>query len=55
MPWHIMEVHSTSPKRYYVVTTSTGRKHSKEPLTHSVAKKQLAALHIHADEKPKKG
>jgi hypothetical protein len=48
-----MEVHSTSPKRYYVVTTSTGRKHSKEPLTHSVAKKQLAALQINAD-KPKK-
>jgi hypothetical protein len=54
MPYHIMEVHSTSPKRYYVVTTSTGRKHSKEPLTHSMAKKQLTALHIHAEDKSKK-
>jgi len=51
MPYHIMEVHSTSPKRYYVVTTSTGRKHSKEPLTHSVAKKQLIALNIHTHDK----
>jgi hypothetical protein len=51
MPYHIMEVQISSPKRYYVVTTTTGRKHSKEPLTLSVAKKQLAALHIHADDK----
>jgi len=48
-----MELHSTSPKRFFVVTTSTGRKHSKEPLSHAMAKKQLAALHIHADDKKK--
>jgi len=53
MPWHIHEVNSPSPKRFYVVTTSTGRKHSKEPLTYNMAKKQLAALHIHADDKKK--
>ena len=54
MPWHITEIKSASPKRYFVVTTSTGRKHSTMPLTHSMAKKQLAALNIHADDKSKK-
>ena len=51
MPYHIKELSIASPKRFFVVTTSTGRHHSKEPLTHSMAKKQLTALHIHADKK----
>jgi hypothetical protein len=51
MPWHIMETNTKSPKRFFVVTTSSGRKHSAEPLTRVVAKKQLAALEINADKK----
>lgn len=50
MPYHLQE----SDGGFYVVTTSTGRKHSKEPLTKAVAKKQMVALHIHADEKKEK-
>jgi hypothetical protein len=51
MPWHISEVSGSKPKRYFVITDSTGRKHSNEPMTLQAAKKQLAALHIHADKK----
>lgn len=51
MPYHIKELSIASAKRFFVVTTSTGRHHSKEPLTRSMAKKQLAALQIHADKK----
>lgn len=51
MPWHIQLVSGSKPPRYFVVTDSTGRKHSKEPLTLAMAKKQLAALHIHVNEK----
>lgn len=50
MPWHIIEENGG----YYVVTTSTGRRHSNEPLTMAKAKKQLLALEINADNKPKK-
>jgi hypothetical protein len=50
MPWHIAEAHGVSPPGFFVVTNDTGRKHSKKPLTKEVAKKQLAALHIHADK-----
>ena len=53
MPWHIQLVPGSKPARYFVVTDSTGRKHSNEPLTLQKAKKQLAALHIHVDEKKK--
>jgi len=53
MPWHIQMVSGSKPPRYFVVTNSTGRKHSKEPLTLPMAKKQLAALEIHIDEKKK--
>lgn len=49
MPWHLEQ----SDGGWYVATTSTGRRHSKEPLTKAVAIKQLAALHIHADDKKK--
>jgi hypothetical protein len=51
MPYHLELVHGSKPARYFVVTTSTGRKHSEKPLTMAMAKKQLAALHIHADKK----
>ena len=50
MPWHIIEENGG----YYVVTTSTGRRHSNEPLTMAKAKKQLMALEINADKKHKK-
>jgi hypothetical protein len=46
MPWHIVKVSGSSPARYFVETVSTGRKHSKEPLTLAMAKKQLIALTI---------
>jgi hypothetical protein len=46
MPWHIEK----AGKGYYVVTTSTGRKHSQKPLTLAKAKAQLAALIINADK-----
>lgn len=42
MPWHIMK----EGAKYFVVTNSTGRKHSKEGLSLAMAKKQLAALEI---------
>jgi len=47
MPWHI-EKASPPAKGYFVVTNSTGRKHSKEPLTKKKALAQLAALEINA-------
>jgi len=49
MPWHI----AREGAKYFVVTTSTGRKHSKEGLSHKKAVAQLAALHINADAKKK--
>ena len=53
MPWAIKEVPGSKPKKYFVETISTGRKHSEKPLSLMMAKRQLAALHIHADEKKK--
>ena len=49
MPYHIQKVGSG----YYVVTTSTGRKHSKSPLTHIKAKAQLRALEANASPSEK--
>lgn len=40
MPWHIEK----SGRGYYVVTTSTGRKHSKEPISKERAEAQLRVL-----------
>lgn len=40
MPWHIEK----SGKGYYVVTTSTGRKHSDKPITKLKAEAQLRIL-----------
>lgn len=42
MPWHIEK----SGKGYYVVTTSTGRKHSNAPITKSKAEAQLRVLEM---------
>jgi hypothetical protein len=47
MPWHIVKADGG----YYVETISTGRRHSKEPLSMVKAKKQLKALEINADKK----
>ena len=44
MPWHIMK----EGAKYFVVTNSTGRKHSKEGLSRKKAIAQLAALEINA-------
>jgi hypothetical protein len=40
MPWHLQK----SGKGYYVVTTSTGRKHSLKPISKSKAEAQLRIL-----------
>ena len=50
MPYKIVEVPGSKPKRYFVETISTKRRHSKEPLTLPMAKKQLAALEINTKE-----
>ena len=50
MPWHI----SREGDKYFVITDSTGKKHSKEGMSHKKALAQLAALHIHADSKKEK-
>jgi hypothetical protein len=50
MPWRIEEVPGSKPKKYFVKTISTGRKHSLEPLTLAKAKKQLAALEINVKD-----
>ena len=42
MPWKLEK----AGNGYYVVTISTGRKHSSRPLTYEKAKSQLAALNI---------
>jgi hypothetical protein len=44
MPWKLEK----AGNGYYVVTISTGRKHSSRPLTYKKAKSQLAALNINA-------
>ena len=40
MPYHLQK----SGKGYYVVTTSTGRKHSASPITKAKAEAQLRLL-----------
>lgn len=47
MPWKLVEADGG----WYVETISTGRRHSKEPMTKAKAKKQLIALEINADKK----
>lgn len=43
MPYAIVK----SGKGYVVETTTTGKKHSKHPLSQSMAKKQMKALYYH--------
>ena len=48
MPWNLQK----SGSGYYVITTATGKKHSKHPLPRERAERQLKALGIHlANEK----
>ena len=42
MPYQLSQV---SPRRYFVITKSTGRKHSLKPLAKSVAEAQMRALY----------
>ena len=42
MPYHLLK----SGSGYYVVTSSTGRKHSEKPISLQMAKKQLYALYL---------
>ena len=42
MPFTLLQV---SPRRYFVITKSTGRRHSLKPLPKSVAEAQLRALY----------
>lgn len=48
MPWHIEK----SGKGYYVVTTSTGRRHSEKPISEARAKAQLRILESIKEKKP---
>jgi hypothetical protein len=50
MPWHIEK----SGRGYYVVTTSTGRKHSDAPISKPKAEAQLRVLESLPKEKRKK-
>jgi hypothetical protein len=54
MPWHLEEIPGSKPKRFFVVTDSTKRKHSKEGLPLGTAKKQLIALQINVRDDRKK-
>ena len=45
MPFKIQPA-SKGSRLFFVVNTQTGKKYSYEPLTHSMAVRQIAALHI---------
>ena len=49
MPYHL-EKEGT---RYFVVTTSTGRKHSNEPLSRTKALAQMKALYVNVKDAKK--
>lgn len=50
MPYRLVRADGTD--KYYVMTTDTGRLHSKEPMTKMMAKRQMTALNLaHAREK----
>lgn len=50
MPYKLVRADGTD--KYYVMTTDTGRLHSKEPMTKMMAKRQMTALNLaHAREK----
>jgi hypothetical protein len=50
MPWHLEK----SGKGYYVITTSTGRKHSDKPISKANAEAQLRILEMSERKKRKK-
>ena len=50
MPWRIVK----EGKGYFVETISTGRKHSKEPISKSKADAQLRVLEMSENKKRKK-
>lgn len=49
MPYHMEK----SGRGYYVVTTSTGRKHSEKPISEAKAKAQLRVLESVKEKKKK--
>jgi len=44
MPYKLVKKEGTD--KYFVMTTDTGRLHSKEPMTKDMAKRQMTALNI---------
>ena len=48
MPFHLLK----SGRGYYVVTTSTGRKHSAKPISKAKAEAQLRVLESIKEKKP---
>ena len=48
MPYEIRKVKGRDA--YYVVNVHTGKKHSTEPLSYEMAKRQLRALYYHTKE-----
>ena len=50
MPWHLEK----SGRGYYVVTTSTGRKHSEKPISKAKAEAQLRVLESLPKERRKR-
>lgn len=50
MPYRLVRAEGTD--KYYVMTTDSGRLHSKQPMTKEMAKRQMTALNLaHAREK----
>ena len=49
MPWNLKRV---GHNQYYVVTTSTGRKHSEKPISKAKAEAQLRVLESIKEKKP---
>lgn len=50
MPYHLQK----SGKGYYVITTSTGRKHSDKPISKAKAEAQMRVLEMVDGKKRKK-
>jgi len=48
MPYEIQA--SPGGRGYFVITKDTGRRHSKKPLTKSIAARQMAALYVRAPD-----
>jgi hypothetical protein len=44
MPYKLVKAEGTD--KYYVMTTDSGRLHSKEPMTKEMAKRQMSALNV---------